>query len=303
MVLPAVVLWISLGIDRLWGDPPNAYHPTAYLGRFIGWWGRPDLYSPTFQRIAGSIMCCLTAILYTFPFYLVEWYAPGWAYLLLAPFLLKICYAWRCLEDHVNSVVMALNGGMEDGRMSVQMLVSRNTRTLGHEEILSAAYESMTENIVDSILAPLFYFSILGLPGAAFYRAVNTMDAMLGYRDERVRIGWFPARFDDILNYIPARIAGLLLLGYFFIKGRGRAAMDVLHRDRAKRPGINGGIPMAVMAGGVGVTFTKPNTYTIGNGSRTFEEAGKEIITAARAITLMTAVLCTLIILAIGMIR
>ncbi len=95
------------------------------------------------------------------------------------------------------------------------MLVSRETANLGREQILSAGYESMTENITDSIISPLFYFSLFGLTGASVYRAANTMDAMLGYRDERIRIGWCSARMDDILNFIPARVTVLLLLLYF----------------------------------------------------------------------------------------
>jgi adenosylcobinamide-phosphate synthase len=171
------------------------------------------------------------------------------------------------------------------------MLVSRDMTGLGQDQVLSAAYESMTENLVDSIIAPLLYFGAFSLTGAAVYRAANTMDAMLGYRDARARMGWWSARMDDLFNFIPARVTGILLLGYFVMKGRGGPAYHVLIRDRKNRPGINGGIPMAIMAGGVGIRFEKQGVYTIGDGERSLYEAGSEIVHAVRVITISFSVL------------
>jgi adenosylcobinamide-phosphate synthase len=163
----------------------------------------------------------------------------------------------------------------------------------------------MTENLTDSIISPLFYFTLLslfgiGLVGAAVFRAVNTMDAMLGYRDERVRLGWCSARMDDILNYIPARITTFFLLVYFLTKGTAARAWHVMRRDGKKRPGFNGGIVMAAMAGGCGIRFEKPGIYTIGDGERSLEEGGPALVRAVRAVTLSFAALtaATLILLA-----
>ena len=147
----------------------------------------------------------------------------------------------------------------------------------------------MTENLVDSIISPLFFFGLAGLTGAAVYRAANTMDAMLGYKDERKDLGWWSARMDDILNYIPARITGGLLLLYFAYKGRFHQSWQSFCNDRKKRPGYNGGIPMAIMAGGTGIVFEKPGVYRIGSGGRTFDEAGPEIFSAVRVVTLVFA--------------
>ena len=196
-------------------------------------------------------------------------------------------------------MVDALKDGVENGREQVKLLVSRDTSLLDREHILSAGYESMTENLTDSIISPLLFFSVFGLCGAAVYRAANTMDAMLGYRDERERIGWCAARMDDILNFIPARITVALLLLYFFVKGRFSNAMVVMKRDGHKRPGFNGGIVMAVMAGGTGVRFEKRGVYTIGNGEITLDEGGPEIVKATRAVTLIFAIIacCTLFLL------
>lgn len=305
MVPPAVglagaVLFLALIVDRLIGDPQSTLHPVALLGRFIGWWGRPGLWPVRLQRAAGVLFWAVTVSIFALPFFLFWRFAPWLIYLVGAPFLLKCCFAWRSLEEHTRAVIAALQDGVEEGRKQVKMLVSRDTARLDQDQIRSAAYESMTENLTDSIISPLFYFSLFGLVGAAILRAANTMDAMLGYRDERARIGWCAARMDDLFNYIPSRITVLLLLAYFAFRGTSRQAWWVMRRDGKKRPGFNGGIVMAAMAGGCGVRFTKPGIYEIGNGERTLEEGGRDILRAIRAATLAFALIAggTLILLA-----
>jgi adenosylcobinamide-phosphate synthase len=286
-----IVFIAALLVDRLIGDPHSHWHPVALLGRFIGWWGRPENYPPKFQRLAGVVFWLVTTVLFALPFYCFAAVTPWYLYLVIAPFLLKCCFAWRSLEEHTFAVVAALKEGVQNGRAEVKMLVSRDTANLERAHILSAGYESMTENLTDSIISPLFYFSLFGLVGAAIFRAANTMDAMLGYRDERIRLGWCSARMDDILNFVPARITVLLLLLYFAFTGKLSDAVCVMHRDGYKRPGFNGGIVMAVMAGGTGIQFEKPGVYTIGNGDKTFDEAGADIVRACRVVTLSFTVL------------
>ncbi|MFA6224716.1 MAG: adenosylcobinamide-phosphate synthase CbiB [Methanoregula sp.] len=287
IALVAIVLFAALLVDRLIGDPHSVWHPVALLGRFIGWWGKPQRYSPKIQRFTGVALWLVTIVLFAAPFYCFATLAPWYWYIIITPFLLKCCFAWRSLEEHTLAVVDALKDGVETGREKVKMLVSRSTATLDREHILSAGYESMTENLTDSIISPLFFFCLFGITGAAVFRAANTMDAMLGYRDERERIGWCAARMDDILNFIPARITVLLLLIHFFQRGRISSALKVMRRDGRNRPGFNGGIVMAVMAGGVGVRFEKPGVYTIGDGERTLDEGGADILEATRMVTLL----------------
>ena len=290
MPLSGFVLTASLLLDRAVGDPHTPYHPVALIGRFIGWWGRPSAYRPALQHPAGVIFWIVTVTLFTLPFLALEYYAPWWLYLLVAPLLLKSTFAWRSLEEHALYVEEGLSKDSDTGRSAVSMMVSRKTATLSDEEVRSAAYESVAENLVDSIIAPLFWFALHGLPGAAFYRAANTMDAMLGYRDERERLGWFPARADDILSYIPARITGLLLILWFTLRRRGREAVLILCRDAKKRAGFNGGIPMATIAGGCGIRFEKPGGYRIGDLHRSLKDGGRCVIAAARGATMIFAV-------------
>ncbi len=295
MPLSGIILVAALLIDRCIGDPHTPYHPVALLGRFIGWWGRSSEYRRSLQRSAGCIFWLVTVLLFTLPFLLfdqlVKEYGIWWLYLLAAPFLLKSTFAWRSLEEHALSVEEGLRTDPTAGRSAVSMMVSRKTSTLTDEQVRSAAYESVSENLVDSIIAPLFWFALLGLPGAAMYRAANTMDAMLGYRDERERLGWFSARADDVLSYIPARIAGCLLLAWFAIRGRGREAFSMFRRDAQKRPGFNGGIPMALIAGGCGILFDKPDGYRIGDPFQSLEKGGRCVIAAVRGVTVFFALL------------
>ncbi|MDD1666031.1 MAG: adenosylcobinamide-phosphate synthase CbiB [Methanomicrobiales archaeon] len=293
-IAAGLVLAASLGVDRVLGDPQSRFHPVALLGRLIGWWGDPRAWNPRVRRAAGAACGLGTACLFSLPFLLADRFAPFWAFLLLGPFLLKMTFAWRALVEHARAVETAVRGDLEKGRAAAGRMVSRDTRTLTREETLSAAYESLSENLVDSITAPLlfyaaFSFAGLGLAAAAFYRAANTMDAMLGYRDEREQIGWFAARMDDVLTWVPARVTGAVLLAYFGLRGRLGPAFAALRRDARKRPGLNGGIPMAIMAGGAGVRFEKPGVYTMGPGEKSLEEGGTEIIAAVRAATLILA--------------
>jgi adenosylcobinamide-phosphate synthase len=293
VVAGVIVLLAALVIDRLAGDPHSPWHPVALLGRFIGWWGKPHYYNPKIQRIAGVFLWFVTAVLFLVPFYCVASFAPWFLYVVLAPFLLKCCFAWRSLEEHTLAVVTALDAGVADGRAEVKKVVSRDSTNLDRTHILSAAYESMTENLTDSIISPLLYFCLFGLSGSAVYRAANTMDAMLGYKDERKRLGWFSARMDDVFNFVPARLTVLLLLAYFAVRGTFSNAVRVMIRDGHKRPGFNGGIVMAVMAGGTGIQFVKKGVYTIGDTERSLDEAGYEILQAGRAVTIAFVVLAS----------
>lgn len=295
MAFGAVILFFGLVIDRLIGDPRSNFHPVALIGRFVGLWGRTNYYSPRTERFIGICGWLLTVSIALLPCLLILLYTPWYISLPFSILALAFCIGWRSLEEHVGAVEKALEQGEEEGRKAVQYLVSRDTKNLTFEQIRSGAYESAAENLVDSIIAPIFWFVVfellfgMGIIGAVLFRSANTMDAMLGYKDERIRLGWFPARMDDILAYIPARITGAVLLLIFLLKGRIKQAWYIFKHDRKLRPGFNGGIPMSLIAGGCGVMFEKPGVYQIGYPEQTLEEGGKTIISTIRWCTVISA--------------
>jgi adenosylcobinamide-phosphate synthase len=300
IALNGVILPFSLIADRLIGDPESRYHPVALIGSFIGWWGRPSVWPARFRRAAGAGMWLVTVLLFALPFFFVSWILPWYLVLIAGPFLLKFCLAWRSLEEHAAAVNQALTWDLREGQRTASFMVSRDCSNLSDEQVRSAVYESMSENLVDSIISPMFYFGLFGLPGVAVFRAANTMDAMLGYRDERRELGWCSARMDDILNFIPARITGGMLLLYFAAKGRFFQAYKGFLLDRKKRPGFNGGIPMSIMASGVGVRFEKPGVYVMGTGERSLEEAGPEIVEGVRVVTIVFGALVSIVLILLG---
>ena len=299
LIYRALVLLLGTLLDLKWGDPDTRFHPVALLGSLISAWGIPAHYarfSHLFQRLIGVFFWIGTAFLFMLPYTLFEWYAPLPIYIIGAPFLFSSCMAVSGLLAHARAVSDTRD--IDEMRKNAQNLVSRDTSELTKEQALSAACESVSENLTDSIIAPLFYFALFGLPGMALYRAANTMDAMLGYRDERKYLGWCAARADDVLSYIPARITGILLILYFSFTGRGKQALAVFKSDRHKRPGYNGGIPISLIAGGCGVQFEKPGVYVIGVEENTISDAKYDIFTVILAITVAFAACCTFLLMA-----
>ncbi|HJJ35561.1 MAG TPA: adenosylcobinamide-phosphate synthase CbiB [Methanocorpusculum sp.] len=297
MAFGALILFFGLLLDRIIGDPQSRFHPVALIGSFIGLWGRRQFYSPKLERLIGILGWIVTVAICLIPCLLIARFTPTWVFVLFSLVLLSFTIGWRSLEEHVFNVETALAKGETEGRIAVSRMVSRNTESLTLEQIRSGAYESAAENLVDSIIAPIFWFVVfellfgLGICGAVLFRAANTMDAMLGYRDDRIRLGWFPARMDDILAFIPARITGLILLLIFAVRRRGKEAVAAFKRDRRKRPGFNGGIPMSLIAGGCGVCFDKPGVYLIGTPERSLEDGGKSIIRVLRAATIIAGII------------
>ena len=262
---------LALVIDQLLGEPPNRYHPVAWMGRFLGWGmqraprdgrGRPFL--------AGMALTLAGAGLSAAVGYGVQRVARGlprpWGWLLEAA-ALKSALSLRGLEDAAAEVEAALQ---EDDLAKARErlawhLVSRDTSALDASEVAAAAIESVAENASDGVIAPLFYYAAGGLPAAFVHRFVNTADAMMGYRDaDREWLGKFPARFDDALNWLPARITALLLI--LAAAGLGEdavAAGRVWRRDAHLTASPNAGHPMSAMAGALNARLEKMGHYRL----------------------------------------
>ena len=268
LLLRAGAMLVAFAVDRWLGEPPPALHPVVWMGKAMGATGAPwPGRSPTGQFFrgavwwfAGAVTVLVAAWLATM---LVQQFAPLFGLwsagieIFAIGLLLKPLLAWRMLREEVCAVEAALGQGLDEGRRQLSRLVSRDTRSLTEGEVRESTLESLAENLNDSLVAPLFWFAIAGLPGAAVYRFANTADAMWGYRDRWEWAGKWAARADDVLSYVPARLTALLLAagGYRWPHGLAKVAQVP--------PSPNSGWPMGTLALVLGVRLTKPGVYVL----------------------------------------
>ena len=274
---------LALLIDRLFGEPPARWHPVVWMGRGLGWAGaRIAPRAPT-PRDFGSfwlsalVWCALAAITLGASWGL-QWAAlqlPLAPAALLLALLLKPLLAWRMLAAEVGAVEAALAQSLTAGRARLAWLVSRDVAALDAAQVRESAIESLAENLNDSVVAPLFWFAVAGLPGAALYRFANTADAMWGYPGMHGGRYWqwagkWAARADDVLSWLPARLTALLLAAFAGWPPRAaqRVPLRTLRREAARTPSPNSGWPMAAMALALGVRLGKPGVYQLHGAGR-----------------------------------
>jgi adenosylcobinamide-phosphate synthase len=300
------VLLIAVALDLTLGDPPNRWHPVAWLGRLLNR-ARATLMVGTRRRllIAGAGLTLGSAVLAGSVGWVIEIATSplgvaGWV---LQAMALKQAFAWRGLLQAALEVRLDLDRrDVDAARAAVgQHLVSRRTDTLDVPLIVSATVESVAENLTDSFVAPLCFYVVLGLPGAFVYRAVNTLDAMFGYRQGPLEhFGKVAARTDDVLNLIPARLSALALgLGAVLAGETGRGAWTGMVTGRRQTASPNAGWTMGAMAGALGVTLTKPGAYRLGRGRIPApEDIGRSVriatVAAGLAVAGLSAVVATL---------
>jgi adenosylcobinamide-phosphate synthase len=210
--------------------------------------------------------------------------------------LLKTTIAIRGMQKHALAVVGAVEeGDLDSARNHLSMIVKRDTKNLDKNHILSGVLESVSENTVDGVTGPLFYYAIFGLPGAFVYRAINTIDSMVGYRTTLFKnVGWFGAKCDTVLNYAPSRLTGLvMILGALILGYNWRESLYIMRRDSRKLDSPNAGFPMAALAGALGTRLEKMNCYTIGNGNIEFTKS--HIISAITLMKVSSILFCGII--------
>ena len=165
-------------------------------------------------------------------------------------YLIYTCIAAKCLHKEAMKVYHAFNNGIEDAREKLSYIVGRDTKSLSKEEIIKSDIETIAENTSDGVIAPLFYIFILGAPGGLMYKMVNTMDSMLGYMNEKyIDLGCFPARIDDVFNYIPARLSGILMCVSSIFKYDVVNGFKIMLRDRKNHKSPNSAYPEGAVAG------------------------------------------------------
>jgi len=257
-----------MAVDAVLGWPGVLFarigHPVTWLGGLIGAldarWNRPT-DTPAMRRMAGVAAALIAIALAAGIGWLLQSAMPsGWSGVVLTGVLAWPFVALRSLYDHVAAVRDALSAGdIDAARQAVAMIVGRDPNQLDEAGIARAAIESLTENASDGVLAPLFWGALLGLPGIAGYKAINTLDSMIGHRSERHEaFGWAAARIDDVANFIPARLTGLM----FALTGPGpRDALLCMVRDARHHRSPNAGWPEAAVAGALGVRLCGPRSY------------------------------------------
>ncbi len=265
---------LALLIDITLGDPPNRFHPTAWMGNLIAFLGRSrPRGKPGAELLYGGLLMLVGLTLTGGIGYGLAWLIAktpiplSW---LLTAAVLKLTFSFRGLERAAGEVQAALeNDNLPEARRLLSWhLVSRDTSALTASQVTGAAVESVAENASDSLVAPLFFFVLGGLPLALAYRFANTADAMLGYHDpEREWFGKIPARLDDVLNFIPARLTGLLLICGAGLSGSSASnAWKVMWQDAHKTASPNAGVPMSAMAGALSIELEKVGYYKLGDG-------------------------------------
>lgn len=268
--LTPFVPWLAMLLDMAVGDPRSRWHPVVLIGRVISFWEKrlyPKRSQPGMTVFDGG--CCVLLVFLTVGAVGgVIMHAAAWAgyyvYIALSVVMLYITITPDSLaRDGKEIAGLLMTGDLVKARQKLSWIVGRDTDKLDEGEISRATIETVAENITDGILSPLFYFALGGPLGALLYRTANTMDSMLGYKNDRyIYFGRVAARLDDILNYIPARITALLLLaGAWILRYDVRRAWRIMRRDADKHPSPNGGYAEATVAGALGIRLGGNNYY------------------------------------------
>ncbi|MFB5604609.1 MAG: cobalamin biosynthesis protein [Candidatus Nitrosomaritimum aestuariumsis] len=286
MIIESIlVVGFAILLDFKFGDPKNKYHPTAWIGTLIAKL-TPIVKNQhhIIEKLGGVCVVILTSGIVIFLLFTLDAgisfitidYVSLIATVIIGGLLLKTTIAIRGMEKHAISVLESVDeNNLDLARNHLSMIVKRNTKNLDKNHILSGVLESISENTVDGITGPLFYFGIFGLPGAFVYRVVNTADSMVGYKTTIFKnIGWFAANCDKILNFIPSRLTGLTMIFSAMILGYNwKNSYHIMIRDGRKTQSLNAGYPMAAIAGALETKFEKVNHYSLGDGEIEFSRS------------------------------
>ena len=272
------IIGFAILIDLIFGDPKNRYHPTAWIGILIAKFTTLAKHqNPIFEKIGGVLIIVIISSIVILLLLSLDFgisliftdYISLVVSVLVGIILLKSTIAIRGMEKHAINVLESLeNNNLNMARNHLSMIVKRNTTNLDKNHVLSGVLESISENTVDGITGPMFYYAFFGLPGAFFYRIVNTADSMIGYKNDLFKnLGWFTATCDTILNYIPSRLTGLMMIiSAAILHNNWRHSYKIMMRDGKKTESPNAGYPMAALAGALETKFEKINHYKLGDG-------------------------------------
>lgn len=257
ILLPLMLGWL---LDRLMGDPVWLPHPVVVMGRIIAW-GEKKLNRGKDRLLKGGLFSVMLILgSYFFMWKIIEILSDIniWLSVLFSALIVFYCLAGKTLISEVKQVFVAVDESVQKGRIQVARIVGRDTSELSPQQIRTAALETLSENLSDGVVAPLFWYLLLGVPGMFAYKMVNTLDSMIGYKNERYKdFGCWAAHIDDIANYIPARLTALLM-----IVSSGRLSLlSFVKEYGSKHASPNSGYPESAMAGILNCRFGGPNVY------------------------------------------
>ena len=253
LILPLLLGWL---LDFIFGDPARLPHPVVWFGKMISW-GEHRLNKGSHRMAKGAVMAVFLIFLVFFVVWGLKRLIPNTVlWLILDTIIIFYCLAGTTLIREVREVFLALDRSLDEGRKQVARIVGRDTSQLSAQEVRTAALETLAENLSDGVIAPLFWFALLGTPGMLAYKMVNTLDSMVGYRTERYKdFGCWAARIDDVANYIPAR--ALLMV----IASGKLSLLKFVWKNGSKHASPNSGYPEAALAGILNCRFGGPHYY------------------------------------------
>ena len=257
IILPLLIGWL---FDLLLGDPAWLPHPVVGFGKMISW-GEHRLNQGLHRMLKGALLAIGLILLVFF----VAWYLRyllqslhDVAVIIFDAVIIFYCLAGTTLIREVRAVFHALDRSLEEGRQQVARIVGRDTTELSAQEVRTAALETLAENLSDGVIAPLFWFALLGTPGMLAYKMVNTLDSMIGYKTERYKdFGCWAAHIDDVANYIPARLTALLMI----LASWKLCLLKFVWKNGRRHASPNSGYPEAALAGILDCRFGGPHYY------------------------------------------
>ena len=262
---------LSIGLayllDLIFGDPSQLPHPVRGMGKLVEYLEKRLRGSISSQMLSGAVLAItVVGLAYLGSFFVIRLaeHISRWAGFAVSTLLIFTTLSTRSLGKEARSIYQSLKlGSIKDARKKLSLIVGRETQALNQDQIIRATVETVAENSVDGIISPLFYAALGGAPLALAYKAINTLDSMVGYKNERyLYFGWFSAKLDDVANYIPARLSILLIpLASLILGKRALNTLYTILRDGKKSPSPNAGIPEAGFAGALGIQLGGVNYY------------------------------------------
>ena len=255
MILPLLLGWL---LDFVFGDPSRLPHPVVWFGKMISW-GEHRLNHGAHRMLKGAVVALALILMVFFVVWGLKRLVPNMVlWLILDTIIIFYCLAGTTLIREVREVFLALDRSLDEGRQQVARIVGRDTSQLSAQEVRTAALETLAENLSDGVIAPLFWFALLGTPGMLAYKMVNTLDSMIGYRTERYKdFGCWAAHIDDVANYIPARLTALLMV----IASGKLTLLKFVWKNGRRHASPNSGYPEAALADILNCRFGGPHYY------------------------------------------